>query len=54
MVPGAATRSYLLHKVLPGYPDRVGEEMPPPGAAPLAPEERRALLRALQRWIDGL
>lgn len=31
--PGRADRSYLVEKVLPGYPDRFGTEMPPPWPA---------------------
>jgi len=52
VVPGHPDRSYLLHKVLPGYPDRVGGEMPSGGG--LARRDREALVRALQAWIAVL
>jgi len=56
IVPGSANRSYLLHKVLAAYPDRLGEEMPPTDAAgaPFDPGARQDLLRALKGWIDRL
>jgi hypothetical protein len=47
--PFDPAHSYLVHKVLPEYPDRRFSEMPPPWAveAPLTPEE----LSILEAWI---
>lgn len=52
VAPYDAARSYLIEKLVPGYPDRFGSEMPPPWADqdPLSAEE----LRLIVDWVaDG-
>jgi len=48
VVPGHPAESYLLHKLLPGYPDLGGEPMPR-GGPPLDTTELSALARLLAR-----
>jgi len=54
VVPGNPSQSYLLHKLLPSYPDLVGGPMPPyttEGSADRVPPEA---LSAVARWIETL
>jgi hypothetical protein len=61
VVPGFPERSYLLHKVLPGYPDRVGAPMPlsigpdgQPQDPPFEDEEILRMSRIIADWIASL
>ncbi len=48
VVPGDADASWLMCKLRGSCEDRIGTQMPPPGAPDLAPEE----LEIIERWIE--
>ncbi|MFT6627307.1 MAG: hypothetical protein ACJA1R_000563 [Flavobacteriales bacterium] len=51
VAPGDPSRSYLLHKVLPDYPDRFGTVMPPPWSD--QPALTAQQVRLISDWISA-